>query len=123
MLPYPLVFHKSQDLTISMTGKLYWNKGYISADLFKKLFERCLHLVIGIKKNIKKNLMSWADKLCLRKRSIIENVFDYIKNKFELEYTRHRSVSNAFVRILSVLIAYTLKPTKPLIKFDVILPT
>ena len=112
-----------EDLTVSMTGKLYGDKGYISADLFKKLFERSLHLVTGIKKNMKKNLMSWTDKLCLRKRSIIETVFDYLKNKFELEHSRHRSVSNAFVHILSVLIAYTLKPTKPSIKFDFILPT
>jgi hypothetical protein len=111
-----------EDLTVEVIGKLYADKGYISAELFKKLFARGLHLVTGIKKNMKNILTPLMDKTCLRKRSIIETVFDYLKNKFDLEHTRHRSACNAFVHMLSVLIAYALKPNKPSIKFNFMLP-
>ncbi|WP_341763803.1 hypothetical protein [Candidatus Tisiphia endosymbiont of Beris chalybata] len=35
-----------------------------------------------------------------------------------LEHTRHRSPINAFVHILSTLVAYSLKKTKPSTKLD-----
>ena len=43
------------------------------------------------------------------KRNIIETVFDYLKNKMNLEHTRHRSPINAFVHILSTFISYCFK--------------
>lgn len=102
-----------ENLTVKMIGKLYGDKGYISADLFKKLFARGLHMITGIKKNMKNKLMHTYDKIMLRKRSLIETVFDYLKNKFNLEHTRHRSPYNAFGHIITTLIAYSLKPCKP----------
>ena len=38
-------------------GKLYGDKGYISKDLFEKLFVDGVHLITKIKKNMKNSLM------------------------------------------------------------------
>ena len=58
---------------------------------------------------------------CLRWK--IETMFDYLKNKMNLEHTRHRSPINAFVHILSTFISYCLKKNKPSINwnFDIFL--
>ena len=70
-------------------------------------------MVHGIKKNMPNKLMDTKEKMMLRKRNIIETVFDYLKNKMNLEHTRHRSPINAFVHILSTFISYCLKTNKP----------
>ena len=62
--------------------------------------------------------MDLKEKILLRKRNIIETVFDYLKNKMNLEHTRHRSPINAFVHILSMFIAYSLKKNKPSINWN-----
>jgi len=53
------------------------------------------------------------DKLLLRKRAIIESVFDQLKNISQIEHTRHRSPINAFINIIAGLIAYCHQPKKP----------
>ncbi|KAA6341540.1 hypothetical protein EZS27_010657 [termite gut metagenome] len=40
-------------LNNGLFGKLYADKGYISASLFERLFDKGIHLVTGIKKNMK----------------------------------------------------------------------
>lgn len=100
-------------MTEFLTGLLFGDKGYISEKLFLMLYRRGLKLVTGIKKTMKNKLMILNEKFLLRKRSLIETVFDYLKNKFQIEHTRHRSPSNALVHILSTLVAYQLKPSKP----------
>ena len=67
---------------------------------------------------MKNKLISPFEKKMLRKRSIIETVFDLLKNKFSLEHTRHRSVSNFLVHILSTLAAYSLKTNKPKVNMN-----
>ena len=67
-------------------------------------------------------LMDWNEKVLLRKRSLIETVFDYLKNKLQLEHTRHRSPFNMLVHLVSTLITYQLKPTKPSIAYDIFFP-
>lgn len=105
-------------LTRGITGFLCADKGYLSHDLFLRLYKRGLKLVTGIKKNMKNILMTLQEKVLLRKRSLIETVFDYLKNKLQIEHTRHRSPFNAFIHILTTLITYQLKPTKPSISYD-----
>ena len=100
-------------MTRDMTGFLFGDKGYISKELFLKLLARGLKLITGIKKNMKNMLMTINEKILLRKRSLVETVFDYLKNKFMLEHTRHRSIFNFLIHIISTLIAYQIKPTKP----------
>ena len=101
------------ELTRHITGLLFGDKGYIKQQLFDELHSRGLKLVTGIKKSMKNKLMPLMEKILLRKRSIIETVFSLLKGSFELEHTRHRSIWNAFVHILSTLVAYSMKPTKP----------
>ncbi|MFV9927692.1 MAG: transposase, partial [Candidatus Midichloria sp.] len=59
-------------------------------------------------------LICMFEKILLRKRSIIETVFDIMKNPFELEH----SILNTFAHFISTLIAYCLKSAKPSIKFS-----
>lgn len=101
------------NLTKKLTGLLFGDKGYIKQDLFHELFNRGLKLVTNIRKGMKNMLMSLNEKILLRKRSIVETVFDNLKNKFEIEHTRHRSPINFFVHILSTLASYSLKTKKP----------
>jgi hypothetical protein len=102
-------------ITKHITGLLFGDKGYIKQELFDDLYSKGIKLVTGIKKKMKNKLMPLFEKMLLRKRSIIETVFSVLKGSFELEHTRHRSIWNAFVHILSALIAYCMKPTKPTI--------
>jgi transposase len=104
-------------LTKDLIGSIYADKGYIKQNLFINLYERGLKMIHGIKKNMPNKLMSLKEKILLRKRNLIETVFDYLKNKMNLEHTRHRSPVNAFVHIVSTLIAYCFKKSKPSIKF------
>ena len=105
------------ELTKGLIGKMFADKGYIKQNLFLELYHRGLKMVHGIKKNMANKLMDLKEKILLRKRNIIETVFDYLKNKMNIEHTRHRSPINAFVHILSTLVAYSLKKSKPSIKW------
>lgn len=102
-------------ITKHITGLLFGDKGYIKQELFDELYQRGVKLVTGVKKKMQNKLIPIMEKILLRKRSIIETVFSLLKGSFELEHTRHRSIWNAFVHILSALVAYSIKPTKPAI--------
>jgi Transposase DDE domain len=101
------------EITQHLAGKLYADKGYIGRDLFRKLWQRGLHLITGIRRNMRNQLMPLADKLMRRKRFVIETVLDILKCEMGLEHSRHRSVMNAMVHILSCLVAYAFRPGKP----------
>ena len=100
-------------LTQGLTGKIIGDRGYVSQRLFELLWERGLHLITKIRKNMRNKLMPLADKLLLRKRAIIETINDQLKNIQQVEHTRHRSVVNAMVNVLAALVAYTHQPCKP----------
>lgn len=99
-----------------LTGKLFGDKGYISAELFEALWEQGVQLITHIRRNMKNKLMPLVDKLLLRKRSLIETVNDQLKNIAQIEHTRHRSPANFMVHLLAALISYTHQPKKPSIK-------
>jgi Transposase DDE domain len=101
------------EITRRLVGKLYADKGYIGRELFHKLWQRGLHLITGIRRNMRNHLMPLADKLMLRRRFVIETVLDILKCEMGLEHSRHRSVMNAMVHILSCLVAYAFRPGKP----------
>ena len=105
-------------LTEKLFGKLFGDKGYISASLFETLFHNGIHLVTGIKSNMKNRLMSFYDRIMLRKRSIIETINDELKNICEIEHTRHRSIHNFVMNLISALAAYCFFDKKPAIRFD-----
>lgn len=100
-------------LTRELWGKLVGDKGYISQKLFEMLFERDVHLITRIKKNMKNKLVPMADKLLLRKRWIIETINDQLKNISQIEHTRHRSPLNFLVNLVAGLVAYGYQEKKP----------
>ena len=86
-------------------GSLYADKGYISKDLTELLFSQGLHLVTGVKNNMKNILMTMRDKILLRKRSVIETVNDQLKNISQAEHSRYRSFANFITNLVASLIA------------------
>jgi hypothetical protein len=46
-----------QNLTKKLFGKLFADRGYISQGLFETLFNNGIHLVTGIKSNMKNRLL------------------------------------------------------------------
>jgi hypothetical protein len=105
-------------LARELWGKLFGDKGYISEELFKELFFSGVTLITKIKKNMKNKLMHVMDKILLRKRSLIECVNDQLKNISQVEHSRHRSVHNFMVNIVTALIAYTYQPKKPSLRIS-----
>ena len=100
-----------------LKGKCYADKVYISKNLFRKLYSKGLTLITGIKRNMNNYLMPILDKIFLRKRFIIETIFGYIKEHFNLRPNKHRSPTNFFVSLLAALIAYQINPNKPNISY------
>jgi transposase len=105
-------------LTRKMFGKLFGDKGYISAELFRSLWDRGVQLVTSVRRNMKNVLMPLMDKILLRKRSLIETVNDQLKNIAQVEHTRHRSVWNFMVNLVAGLISYTRQPKKPTLRIN-----
>ena len=101
-------------------GKIFADKGYISKDLFENLFVDNIHLITGIRKNMKNALMHLYDKIALRKRAIIETVNDLLKNGCQIEHTRHRCLNNFIGNLATGLIAYNLAPKKPALNIEII---
>jgi hypothetical protein len=52
-------------LVKDLRGKLFGDRGYISASLTQLLFEQGLHLITRLRKNMKDCLMHLSDKLRL----------------------------------------------------------
>lgn len=99
-------------------GKLFADKGYVGQKLFEQLFINGIHLITGIRSNMKNCLMSINDKILLRKRSIIETINDELKNICQIEHSRHRSIENFITNMISGLLAYSFLPKKPAIKYE-----
>ena len=104
------------ELVKNLIGKLFADKGYISAKLFMQLWDQGLQLVTQIRKNMTNRLMPLWDKIMLRKRSLIETVNDQLKNIAQIEHSRHRSPTNFLVNLLAGLISYTHQPKKPTLR-------
>jgi hypothetical protein len=56
---------------------------------------------------MRNRLVTLADKLLLRKRAIIETIYDQLKNICQIEHTRHRSPVNFLAHLVCGLIAYS----------------
>lgn len=107
-----------EHLTAELWGKLFGDKGYISQSLFTRLYARGVKLITNLRKNMKNTLMNAAEKLLLRKRSLIETINDQLKNVCQIEHTRHRSPTNFLVHLIAGLIAYARQPKKPSLNLD-----
>jgi len=77
------------ELCQGLFGQLFADKGYIARWLTETLVEQGLQLITTLKKNMKPVLRADFDKAILRRRSLIETVFDELKNLCQIERTRH----------------------------------
>lgn len=87
-------------------GSLNSDKGYISKELVEMLFDQGLHLVTGIRNNMRNVLMGIRAKIPLPKRSVIETINDQLKNITQAKHSRHRSFGNFLTNLVASLIAY-----------------
>ena len=97
-------------------GKLVSDKGYISKELFRKLFVDGIQLITKLKNNMKGALMSVLDRVLLIKRAIIETINDELKNIAQVEHSRHSCFDNFFVNTIPAIAAYCCLPKKPAIQ-------
>lgn len=112
---------KTKNFLKRLFGKLFGDKGYLSKELFTILFSNGIHLITKLKRNMKtKCVTPLMDAFHLRKRVIIETIFDQLKNIFQVEHSRHRSPVNYFTNIFSALIAYNFAEKKPSLKRDLV---
>lgn len=100
-------------LTHSLSGKLYADKGYLSKKLTQTLKEKSIELITKVRKNMKTVIYSAFDQAVLQHRSLIETVFDQLKNLCQIEHTRHRSPANFIVNCMAAIVTYCLQPNKP----------
>jgi len=106
-------------LAHQLFGKLFADKGYISAPLAEQFFlAQGLRLITNLRKNMRNAFMPFADKLLLRKRALIETIIDHLKNVSQIEHSRHRSLINFLVHLLAGLVAYCHQPKKPSLRLD-----
>ena len=102
-------------LTIAsgLFGTLYADKGYIGKEFAQKMKDKGIDLVTRVRKNMKEVVHSEFDQVLLRKRSLVETVFDELKNLCQIEHTRHRSPMNFAVNLMAGIVTYCLQPVKP----------
>jgi transposase len=94
-------------------GLLFADKGYVGQTLAETLKDMGIKLVTTLKKNMKPVPLTAFEKAVLKRRSLIETVFDELKNLCQIEHTRHRSVNNFVVNLMAGIVAYCLSDTKP----------
>jgi hypothetical protein len=104
------------EMSKGIFGKLFGDKGYISQELFLKLYEKGLQIVTRLKKNMKNKLMDLVDKILLRSRGVIESVNNKLKFDCQIEHHRHRSPWNFFVNLISGIVSYAYNTCKPSIR-------
>ena len=100
-------------LASRLHGTLYADKGYISKDLRKALETQGINLIYKVRKNMKPLPLSVCDEVMLKKRVLIESVIKELKTQTQLEHSRHRSLINFQVNVVSALIAYQILENKP----------
>ena len=92
-------------------GKVFGDKGYISQPLFEKLFAKGCQLITALRSNMKPKLHTISDSEALGKRSLIESVFNVLKNSCRMEHSRHRSPKNFVVNLIGSMCAYMMRFT------------
>ncbi len=76
------------ELIKDLSSCLYADKGYLSASLKQQLKTMGINLITNIKKKMKPVEQTYFDKAILRHRSVIETVFDELKNLCQIESIR-----------------------------------
>lgn len=101
------------ELGQGLFGLLFADKGYLGKEVTETLAKQGIQLITPIRKNMKPVPRTDFEKALLRRRALIETVFDELKNLCQIEHTRHRSVANFVVNLMAGIIAYCLSDHKP----------
>jgi hypothetical protein len=84
----------------NLKGKVFGDKGYISSKLLNSFLPMAQSSLHHSKKNIAPKIMCKEESDALSKRSLIEAVFNVLKNSCRIEHSRHRSPRNFIVNLL-----------------------
>jgi len=96
-----------------LSGLLFADKGYISQALTEMLKDIGIKLITTVKKKMKPITLTAFEKAVLKRRSLVETVFDELKNLCQIEHSRHRSINNFTVNLMAGIVAYCLSDSKP----------
>jgi hypothetical protein len=77
-----------------------------------------IHIVAKMRNNMKGGELPLQDRVMLRKRAVIESVYDELKNICQIEHTRHRCFTNFITNLIAGLLTYSFLPKKPSIRVD-----
>jgi hypothetical protein len=102
-------------ITENFSGLLIGDKGYITS-INAELQEKKVNLVTKPRKNMKTTKHTPRVEYYKKHRGLIETTNDLLKNKANIQHTRHRSTVNFDVNIWAALIAYTYNEKLPAIK-------
>jgi len=72
-----------------------------------------VELITTLRKNMRPRVMAAFDAILLRKRSIIETINNQLKIIFQLEHSRHRSLTSYMINAIACLVAYSYQEKKP----------
>ncbi len=64
-----------------LKGWAFADKGFINQKAVEQLLSKGLHLITGIRQNMKNKLVPMQQKLLLQKRGVIESVNDISENR------------------------------------------
>jgi hypothetical protein len=98
-----------EKLCKGLWGNVFGDKGYIDQNLFRRLFQKGVRIVTSLKQNMKPKIATQGDGLLLGRRSLVESVFNVLKNSQHLEHSRHRSVWNFMVNLVGAICGYGLR--------------
>ena len=97
------------DLLKDIRGMFYCDSGYLlKSDELEKFFAEDKKLYIATRKNMKR-LMTKEQNNCFKKRSIIETIWDVLKERYKLVYYLARSITGYFRHYLYSICSYMLK--------------
>ena len=124
LLSFQLTDGSTHDLTPvnflvkKLSGYLFGDKGYLSARVFKQLYQKGIKLITRLRSNMKNKLIDPWEKALLRARGVIESVNNRLKQGCQIEHHRHRSCRNFLANLFGGLISYQLQPKKPSIRLS-----
>ncbi len=109
--PIPQALTQIQPLVGAWMG----DTGYLSQPLAPQVWEEWgVHLLTRKRKNMRTQPQDTAEQAwLLRKRALIETVFDQLKNISQIEHSHHRSPPNFVVHLTAGLVAYCHQPKQP----------
>ena len=102
-------------ITENFWGLLIGDKGYITS-INHELEKNGIHLVTKVRKNMIPVKYPPRVEYYKRHRGLIEKSNDLLKNKANIQHTRHRSTVNFEINIWAAMIAYTYNDKLPSIK-------